>query len=72
MIIIGDKRSANSNKLYEIASKYCKKTIFVLSAEEIDLTKLKGISKVGIMAGASTSDNDIREVKEKVLSIERM
>lgn len=71
MIIIGGKESANSNKLYEIASKYCKNTIFVSSAKEIDLSKIENIEIVGIMAGASTSDKDIEEVKEKILSIGR-
>ena len=71
MIIIGGKTSANSNKLFDIASEYCKNTIFVSSADEIDLNYIKDVALVGIMAGASTSDRDIEEVKEKILSIER-
>lgn len=71
MIIIGGKTSANSNKLYDIASEHCKNTIFVSSAEEIDLNNIKDVTLVGIMAGASTSDKDIEEVKEKILSVER-
>lgn len=71
MIIIGGKTSANSNKLYDIASKFCKNTIFVSSAREININKLDDVNLVGIMAGASTSDEDIEKVKEKILSVER-
>lgn len=71
MIIIGGKTSANSNKLYDIASRYCKNAIFVSSAKEIDLDNIKGVRLVGIMAGASTSNKDIEDVKEKILSMER-
>ncbi len=66
MIIIGDKRSSNTNKLYEISCNYCKNVIFISDESELDLSKIKDITKIGIMAGASTPKEDILKVKEKL------
>lgn len=65
MIIIGDKRSSNTNKLYEIACTYCAKVLFIADENELDLSQIKGAKKIGIMAGASTPKEDIIMVKEK-------
>ena len=65
MIIIGDKRSSNTNKLYDISCKYCKNVIFIADESELDLNKIKDIKKIGIMAGASTPKEDIIKVKDK-------
>ena len=62
MIIIGGKHSSNSNKLYELASKYCKNTIFIETKNDIDINNIKQFSKVGIMAGASTPKKSIEEI----------
>ena len=64
MIIIGGKHSSNSTKLYEIANKNCKNVLFVETKKELDVNKLKGIEKIGIMAGASTPKKSIEEVVE--------
>lgn len=62
MIIIGGKNSSNTKKLYEIASKNCKKTICIETAREIDKDFLYGVEKIGIMAGASTPKKSIEDV----------
>ena len=62
MIIIGSKHSSNSNKLYNIASKYCKDTIFIETKKDINLQYLKNFSKIGVMAGASTPKQSIEEI----------
>lgn len=62
MIIIGGKNSSNSNKLYEIAKQYCKKTFFIETKEELDVNIIKKENKIGIMAGASTPQKSIDEV----------
>lgn len=69
MIIVGGKHSSNSNKLYELAKKYCKLVMFVETEEEIDLKKLKNINSIGIMAGASTPQKSIEKVVEKLKTI---
>lgn len=68
MIIIGDKRSSNTNKLYDIASNYCKNTIFISNESELNLYEFSGVENIGIMAGASTPKNDIDKVKEMLLA----
>lgn len=68
MIIIGDKKSSNTNKLYDISKENCKKVIFVQNAEELNLKELDGIKKIGIMAGASTPKEDIDEIIKKIRS----
>lgn len=64
MIIIGGKNSSNTNKLYEVALKYCQNTQKVETSQELDLKKLEGLEKIGIMAGASTPKESIEEVVE--------
>lgn len=62
MIIIGDKKSSNTNKLYDISSKYCKKVFFVQNEDDLKRLNLKQEEKVGIMAGASTPEDDIEMI----------
>lgn len=67
MIIVGDKKSSNTNKLYEIASKYCENTVFIDNTKNLNVQEAKRANKVGIMAGASTPDEDIKIVFERVI-----
>ena len=67
MIIIGDKRSSNTNKLYDIARNFCKNVVFIADENELDIEEFKDIQKVGIMAGASTPKEDIFKIKELLL-----
>ena len=66
MIIIGDKKSSNTNKLYDISCKYCNKVFFIANENELDIKEIKGANKIGIMAGASTPKEDIIKVKNKL------
>lgn len=68
MIIIGDKRSSNTNKLYDIACNFCNNVVFVSNETEIDLDRFNGIKRVGIMAGASTPKEDILKIKDLLLN----
>lgn len=62
MIIIGSKHSSNSNKLYKVASEYCKNTIFIETKQDINIEYIRKFSKIGIMAGASTPKQSIDEI----------
>lgn len=64
MIIIGGKNSSNTKKLYEIAKQNCNNSICIETKEELDLNEIKKFNKIGIMAGASTPNKSIEEVKE--------
>ena len=68
MIIIGDKRSSNTNKLYDIACKFCNDVVFISNETELNIDKIKKIKSVGIMAGASTPKEDIIKIKELLLN----
>ena len=69
MIIIGGKHSSNSNKLYDIARKYCKNTQFIETAEELETDSIKLASEIGVMAGASTPEESIKDVIEKLTKL---
>ena len=66
MIIIGDKKSSNTNKLYDISKENCKKAIFVQNCKELIFEELNQTDVIGIMAGASTPKEDIDEVIKKI------
>lgn len=66
MIVIGDTKSSNSRKLYEICLEQCKNTYFIQTAEDLDVSSLQSINHVGITAGASTPNNIIKEVQNNV------
>lgn len=68
MIIIGGKHSSNSNKLYEISKKYCQ-TLFIETENEIPKDMKNRYSTIGIMAGASTPQESIKKVLEKLSKI---
>ncbi|MDO5556596.1 MAG: 4-hydroxy-3-methylbut-2-enyl diphosphate reductase, partial [Clostridia bacterium] len=59
MIIIGGKHSSNTNKLYNISTKYCKNCILIETKDELSLDYIKQFEKIGIMAGASTPQKSI-------------
>ena len=62
MIVIGDKSSSNTQKLYEISQKECGNTYYIQTLVDLDLTAFESIRNVGITAGASTPNNIIEEV----------
>ena len=64
MIIIGGKNSSNTKKLYEIAEDYGKSAICIETKEDIKNIDFSLIHSVGIMAGASTPQSSIDEVRE--------
>ena len=69
MIVIGGKNSSNTNKLYNISKSSCKDTILIETEKELDLDYIKKFKSVGIIAGASTPQNSINLVVEKLKQI---
>ena len=55
MIVIGDKHSSNTQKLYEICRNACNNTYYIQTLDDLDLNQLGSVETVGITAGASTS-----------------
>jgi len=66
MIVIGDKASSNTQKLVEICSERCSRTIFIRNVDDLKWENLHTVYKVGITAGASTPKNIIEEVQNYV------
>ena len=66
MIVIGDKNSSNTQKLFEICNKECENTYYIQTSRDMDYQLLKSINNVGITAGASTPNNIIEEVSKNV------
>lgn len=69
MIVVGGKNSANTKRLAEISAQFGTKTYQVESAQEVDSRWFEGIKKVGITAGASTPDEHITAVVDKIKSL---
>ncbi|WP_282923636.1 4-hydroxy-3-methylbut-2-enyl diphosphate reductase [Mediterraneibacter massiliensis] len=66
MIVIGDKHSSNTQKLFEICNRACKDTYYIQTLDDLDLNQLGSVETVGITAGASTPNNIIEEVQNNV------
>ena len=66
MIVIGDKHSSNTQKLFEICNTECENTYYIQTSKDMDYSLLKSINNVGITAGASTPNNIIEEVSKNV------
>lgn len=69
MLIVGDRKSSNTHKLYEISSKLNKETYLIEDASELDLTLLSNKEKIGITAGASTPEEIIKKIENKIRGI---
>ena len=69
MIVIGSFTSANSKRLTDLSNQRNKRSYQVTCAVEIDEKWLEDCDTVGISAGASTPDNIIKEVIERVKEI---
>ena len=66
MIVIGDKNSSNTQKLFEICNTECENTYYIQTSRDMDYQLLRSINNVGITAGASTPNNIIEEVSKNV------
>lgn len=68
MIVLGGLNSSNTNKLYSICKSNCKNVIRLADAKSFcyDDIKNKNFNKVGIVSGASTPDEQTREVLLKM------
>ena len=69
MIVIGSFTSANSKRLTQLALERNKRSYQVTCADDIQTIWFKNCEKVGISAGASTPDDIIIDVVEKIKEI---
>lgn len=66
MVVIGDKRSSNTQKLFEICKNECLNTYYIQTLDDLDMNQLRSVETVGITAGASTPNIIIEEVQNYV------
>ena len=64
MVVVGDRKSANTQHLTEICSKRCPRVYQIEGASELEPNFLKGCSVAGLTAGASTPASIIKEVNK--------
>lgn len=62
MIVIGDKKSSNTQKLYEICKNNCPNTYNIETFSDLVLNNFNENDKIGVTAGASTPPAIIKEV----------
>ena len=62
MLVVGDRHSSNTQKLFDICRTYCKDTYYIQTIQDLDEQILQSGIRVGITAGASTPNNIIQEV----------
>ena len=76
MIVIGDKKSSNTQKLVEICKKNCENTVHIETICDLVLKNFECGDKIGITAGASTPPAIIKEVvvtmSEENVKVEEM
>lgn len=65
VIVVGGKNSANTNRLYQIAKNNCKNVFYIETENEIT-KEMFAFEKIGITAGASTPDELICAVENKL------
>lgn len=60
MIVLGGRNSSNTTRLFELCEENCLHAYHIEGTEEIDPRWFEGIAKVGVTAGASTPEDQIR------------
>ena len=72
MIVVGDTKSSNTKKLYEISKKLNDNTYLIENEEQLNLDIFSGKKVVGITAGASTPEETIMNIEKKIRGIYKM
>lgn len=62
MIVIGDKTSSNTCKLYDICKRVCSRTYLVETYKDLSAIDFKAACNIGVTAGASAPARIIKEV----------
>ena len=69
MVVVGDPTSSNTGRLAMICREHCPRVALVDNASELDPDFFKGVTNVGITAGASTPAWIIKEVNKTMSEI---
>ncbi len=69
MVVIGDRHSSNTGKLFDICKKKCPNTVLIETAKELDYNQISNAKDIGVTAGASTPARIIKEVLDTMSEI---
>ena len=69
MVVVGDLKSSNTGRLAVICREHCDKVFLVDNAAELKAEDFRGVTDVGITAGASTPAWIIKEVNKTMSEI---
>lgn len=76
MVVLGNKNSSNTRKLFDIASRKNKNTFYIERSSELNdagfIEKIKHFRSAGIAAGASTPPDEIQNAKNILENITRV
>ena len=66
LFVVGGKNSSNTKRLYEVGRRLTE-THHIETADDINWTLLNGKKKIGIVTGASTPLNIVKEIEKKII-----
>jgi 4-hydroxy-3-methylbut-2-enyl diphosphate reductase len=69
VLVVGSQTSSNSNRLREVAERVGVPAHLVDSAEDIDPQWLRGVSRVGLTAGASAPESLVHAVEARLRAL---
>ena len=69
MVVVGDSTSSNTGRLAMICREHCPRVVLVDNASELEPSFFRGVTDVGITAGASTPAWIIKEVNKTMSEI---
>lgn len=66
VLIVGDKKSSNTKKLYEISKAINERSYLIEDKTYLQSSWFEGIEKIGITAGASTPEEIILDIEKDI------
>lgn len=69
VLVVGDPKSSNSNRLREVASKRGIASYLINNASEIKPEWLQNVSTIGLTAGASTPETIVQDCIQRLISL---
>ncbi len=72
MLVIGSRDSSNTQKLYQLCSRFCPHTHLIESARDLAGLSFSGYNRLSITAGASTPGGVIMEVYETMSNTQQV
>jgi 4-hydroxy-3-methylbut-2-enyl diphosphate reductase len=71
LVVVGDRHSGNTRRLFEIGRAKGLRTVSVEGPEEIGPELVEGVASVGLVAGASTPHWQSRLVQQRLMALGR-